>query len=641
MKKICIILGFFSMILICSTNINAEEIDGTVAEPNQETIISNANTVSPGVNEGIINSTWGTSPVEFNKSDGRLIVKKGIISTYTYITSYVDEDQKINKSDVKSVVFEDGVQAHGFGGVLFAAINNWINLESITGSLDTSGINDMHSMFFNPTLSNIELNNFNTSNVTNMSNMFAGSRVSELNLKDFETSNVTDMTAMFQNMPNLSNLDVSNFDTSSVTKMSMMFDTIPNLQTLNLDNFDTSKVRDMSYMFRRDYGISNLILNTFDTSNVFNMTSMFEMMSNLEVLDISSFDVSNTGQMYSIFYQDYKLKNITLGEKFKFKSVSSLPEIDQNNGNYTGRWIKNNPIKPLSIYNSSALFEENYDGKLPGTYEWELSNMKSTGAIITRYVDEDGNDISEPLIYAPLGSVGDPYETQPIEIEHWKLKEIPDNAKGQLTEKEQVVTYVYKREDGAAVTVKYVDEKGNELSKAMILQGKYGTEYESQPATIKGWKLKQTPTNASGTFTEEEQTVTYVYEQKDGASVTVKYVDEKGNELSKTVILQGKYGTKYESQPATIKGWKLKQTPTNASGIFTEEEQTVTYEYVKEKKATPTTPIAPPSASKETAKDSVKLPQTGENTTFKTSLMMLGVLILGLSGLLTYRYKLK
>ncbi|NSV39100.1 MucBP domain-containing protein, partial [Enterococcus faecalis] len=637
----CIILGFFSMILICSTNVNAEEIDGTVAEPNQETIISNANTVSPGVNEGIINSTWGTSPVEFNKSDGRLIVKKGIISTYTYITSYVDEDQKINKSDVKSVVFEDGVQAHGFGGVLFAAINNWIKLESITGSLDTSGINDMHSMFFNPTLSNIELNNFNTSNVTNMSNMFAGSRVSELNLKDFETSNVTDMTAMFQNMPNLSNLDVSNFDTSSVTKMSMMFDTIPNLQTLNLDNFDTSKVRDMSYMFRRDYGISNLILNTFDTSNVFNMTSMFEMMSNLEVLDISSFDVSNTGQMYSIFYQDYKLKNITLGEKFKFKSVSSLPEIDQNNGNYTGRWIKNNPIKPLSIYNSSALFEENYDGKLPGTYEWELSNMKSTGAIITRYVDEDGNDISEPLIYDPLGSVGDPYETQPIEIEHWKLKEIPDNAKGQLTEKEQVVTYVYEREDGAAVTVKYVDEKENELSKAMILQGKYGTEYESQPATIKGWKLKQTPTNASGTFTEEEQTVTYVYEQKDGASVTVKYVDEKGNELSKTVILQGKYGTKYESQPATIKGWKLKQTSTNASGIFTEEEQTVTYVYVKEKKATPTTSTAPSSASKETAKDSVKLPQTGENTTFNTSLMMLGVLILGLSGLLTYKYKLK
>ncbi|MGC3359832.1 MucBP domain-containing protein, partial [Enterococcus faecalis] len=72
------------------------------------------------------------------------------------------------------------------------------------------------------------------------------------------------------------------------------------------------------------------------------------------------------------------------------------------------------------------------------------------------------------------------------------------------------------------VTVKYVDEKGKQLSKTVILQGKYGTKYGSQPSTIKGWKLKQTPTNASGTFTEEEQTVTYQYEKKLGASVTEK-----------------------------------------------------------------------------------------------------------------------
>ncbi|MEX1436740.1 MucBP domain-containing protein, partial [Enterococcus sp. C71] len=64
------------------------------------------------------------------------------------------------------------------------------------------------------------------------------------------------------------------------------------------------------------------------------------------------------------------------------------------------------------------------------------------------------------------------------------------------------------------------------------LNGKIGLPYQSTAKSILGWVLKETPANASGTFTDKAQTVTYVYERTEAAPVTVKYVDEEGNELA-------------------------------------------------------------------------------------------------------------
>ncbi|MDN3101468.1 MucBP domain-containing protein, partial [Enterococcus faecalis] len=103
--------------------------------------------------------------------------------------------------------------------------------------------------------------------------------------------------------------------------------------------------------------------------------------------------------------------------------------------------------------------------------------------------------------------------------------------------------------------------------------------YESNAKELKGYTLKETPSNATGTFTSEEQTVTYVYERNEAAPVTVKYVDEDGNELTPSETLNGKVGLTYESNAKELKGYTLKETPSNATGTFTSEEQTVTYVY--------------------------------------------------------------
>ncbi|WP_179187419.1 MucBP domain-containing protein, partial [Listeria monocytogenes] len=93
--------------------------------------------------------------------------------------------------------------------------------------------------------------------------------------------------------------------------------------------------------------------------------------------------------------------------------------------------------------------------------------------------------------------------------------------------------------------------------------------YQTTAKSLSGWTVKTTPTNATGVFTNANQTVTYVYEKADGAPVTVKYVDADGNELATSDTLNGKIDAPYQTTAKSLSGWAVKTTPTNATGVFT------------------------------------------------------------------------
>lgn len=61
------------------------------------------------------------------------------------------------------------------------------------------------------------------------------------------------------------------------------------------------------------------------------------------------------------------------------------------------------------------------------------------------------------------------------------------------------------------VTVNYVDESGNTVAASETKKGKIGTAYTTSAATVTGYNLSKTPSNASGTYTKADITVTYVY----------------------------------------------------------------------------------------------------------------------------------
>ncbi|EGK1784994.1 LPXTG cell wall anchor domain-containing protein [Listeria monocytogenes] len=252
------------------------------------------------------------------------------------------------------------------------------------------------------------------------------------------------------------------------------------------------------------------------------------------------------------------------------------------------------------------------------TYVYE----KADGAPVTvKYIDEDGNELATPDTLN--GKIDAPYQATAKSLSGWTVKTTPANANGVFTDTNQTVTYVYEKADGAPVTVKYLDSDGNELATPDTLNGKIDAPYQATAKNLSGWVVKTTPANANGTFTDTNQTVTYVYEKADGAPVTVKYVDADGNELATPDTLNGKLDTSYAATAKNLSGWKLTSTPANAKGVFTTDAQTVTFVYAKQeddpkKEDKNKTPIKisenKPKASKVTTiKKQTKLPKTGDN----------------------------
>ncbi|MCP7397162.1 MucBP domain-containing protein, partial [Listeria monocytogenes] len=210
------------------------------------------------------------------------------------------------------------------------------------------------------------------------------------------------------------------------------------------------------------------------------------------------------------------------------------------------------------------------------TYIYE----KADGALVTvKYLDGDGNELatSDTL----NGKIDAPYQSTAKSITDWTVKTTPANANGVFTNTKQTVTYVYEKADGAPVTVKYLDGDGNELATSDTLNGKIDAPYQSTAKSLSGWVVKTTPANANGVFTNTNQTVTYVYEKADGAPVTVKYLDGDGNELATSDTLNGKIDAPYQTSAESLSGWTVKTTPNNATGVFTNSKQTVTYVYEK------------------------------------------------------------
>ncbi|WP_429960516.1 MucBP domain-containing protein [Enterococcus sp. AZ012] len=218
-----------------------------------------------------------------------------------------------------------------------------------------------------------------------------------------------------------------------------------------------------------------------------------------------------------------------------------------------------------------------------GTFSEEAQEVvyvyeRSDAADVTvRYEDSEGNQLSDPTVLS--GKIGLPYASEAKEIAGWYVVETPSNASGTFSEEAQEVVYVYERSDAADVTVRYEDSEGNQLSDPTVLSGKIGLPYASEAKEIAGWYVVETPSNASGTFSEEAQEVVYVYERSDAADVTVRYEDSEGNQLSDPTVLSGKIGLPYASEAKEIAGWYVVETPSNASGTFSEEAQEVVYVY--------------------------------------------------------------
>ncbi|MBC2096156.1 MucBP domain-containing protein [Listeria welshimeri] len=158
------------------------------------------------------------------------------------------------------------------------------------------------------------------------------------------------------------------------------------------------------------------------------------------------------------------------------------------------------------------------------------------------------------------------------------------------------------------VTVRHMDQNNKQIAPSEILTGNYGETFTAKQKEIKDYTLVKTPANVKGTFNEQAQTVTFIYQKVNDGQVIVDYVDKKGEKLTDSVVLTGKLNTNYTTTAKKITGYKLYKKPKNAVGKFSDSVQTVTYVYDKER-------IFSIHSSEGTheIKNTKKLPQTGDS----------------------------
>lgn len=201
------------------------------------------------------------------------------------------------------------------------------------------------------------------------------------------------------------------------------------------------------------------------------------------------------------------------------------------------------------------------------------------------YKDELGTDLSEPEFF--YGVLGDKYSTYARTIPGYKLTVMPNNASGQFSDDDQTVSYIYKKEAvaGGDVTVKYLDLHGKNIANDIVKSGNIGEDYTTEQKNIEGYSFKEVQGDISGQFQNQPQTVIYVYTKNPviSANVTVNYVDEDGNQISEDVIKSGNIGDIYNTEQKDINGYTFKEVKGNTTGQLTDQAQTVTYVYRKNK----------------------------------------------------------
>ena len=99
------------------------------------------------------------------------------------------------------------------------------------------------------------------------------------------------------------------------------------------------------------------------------------------------------------------------------------------------------------------------------------------------------------------------------------------------------------------ITVKYEDIEGNLLNldgdsqNPLVLEGEYASSYNTQQKAITGYTFKELQGNPTGTFSDQDQTVTYIYTRNQGTA-DVTYIDDTTKKVLSVKDLTGYTGEK-------------------------------------------------------------------------------------------------
>lgn len=160
------------------------------------------------------------------------------------------------------------------------------------------------------------------------------------------------------------------------------------------------------------------------------------------------------------------------------------------------------------------------------------------------------------------------------------------------------------------VTAKYVDDKGAKISDDVVKTGNVGDDYTTEQKDIDGYTFKEVQGKKSGAFTDQEQTVTYVYTKNNDTKPSKTVDPSKPVNPSKTVDPNENVKPSKSVNPGKT-GDQSKSTDSSKA--------------VDSSKATDSSDTANSQSSNNNA-----LPQTGYNSLGTSILGVLGAALIGL-----------
>lgn len=180
--------------------------------------------------------------------------------------------------------------------------------------------------------------------------------------------------------------------------------------------------------------------------------------------------------------------------------------------------------------------------------------LKSAKVIVHHY--EEGTTIKVADDETIDGKVSKDYTTKEVNVIGYVLVEIPQNATGKFTEEVTEVIYYYKKDMGKVIT-RYVDEDGEILLDETTTNGQVGSDYQTSPATITDYELKNVIGEEKGKYTKEDIIVTYVYEYVMGQGGDDTFVTPEEPEIPYTGIDSENYIIEYSLMGTSILGIAL------------------------------------------------------------------------------------
>ena len=206
---------------------------------------------------------------------------------------------------------------------------------------------------------------------------------------------------------------------------------------------------------------------------------------------------------------------------------------------------------------------------------------KYRSSVLVKYIDKiTGNNMIEDVVIS--GYEGDNYFSENKVFDGYVLKTIPENANGKMTKSQIVVEYYYTQMAGGVV-VSYEDVKsGKQLQDMVRIEGDKGAVYTTEAKNFDGYDLvtDMYPNNAQGIMDIETIKVTYYYIKK--VNVNVRFIDKStGRDLLTSTIISVHEGDSYKAESKDIDGFKLKEHPSNETGIVGDSDIEVQYYYLR------------------------------------------------------------